>query len=274
MEDSVTTDVSHILGAFNFSVWIIIIISLISFIILIKVLISLNLRISQMDHACSQIRIIKRRKKRKRNVWLIKEMIIKMTLITKSLITKSLITKSLITKSLITKSLSSDWLVGLWTVIKFILLNPSFKIGCNLNTFPNYTKLINLIISTFVLLVVISCFKNGITTDRIRLKEQKIYTGYEEIVADIQRGRNLTFLFTQQSTFLLGLKENPRNLIKYQLDKYISAPSTVKINVWPLMLLKILDQKYDFVFIDGQLTTKIMKFYACTMMQPSPGKRL
>ena len=222
-----------------------------------------------MEHACSQIRIIKRRKKQKRDVWLIKEMITKMTLIIKSLITKSLINKSLIIKSLI-----NDWLVGLWTVIKFILLNPSFKIGCNLNTFPNYTKLINLIISTFVLLIVISCFKNAFTTDRIRLKEQKIHTSYEEIVADIQRGRDLTFLFTQQSTLLLGLKENPRNLIKDQLYKYISAPGTAKINVWPLMLLKILDQEYDFVFIDGQLTTKIMKFYACTMIQPSPGKRL
>lgn len=163
------------------------------------------------------------------------------------------------------KTLMNNLLYSICTVVSYVLFNPSFKIS------NNSTKLISLIMSTFTLLVIVGCFKNAITTDRIRIKDQKIFKSYQDIVNDIDRGQNLTFLFAQQSSLLHTLTNYPYNPVKNRLYNHIKNPSTQKINAWPLMLGKIISQTHDYVIIDGQLTTKIMKFLGCTMMQSSPG---
>lgn len=163
------------------------------------------------------------------------------------------------------KTLMNNLLYSSSTVISYVLFNPSFKIS------DNSTKLISLIMSTFTLLVIVSCFKNAITTDRIRIRDQKIFRSYQDIIDDIDRGRNLTFLFSQQSSLLHTMANYPYNPVKNHLYNHIKNPSTQKINTWPLMLGKIISQDHDYVMIDGQLTTRIMKFLGCTMMQSSPG---
>lgn len=163
------------------------------------------------------------------------------------------------------QTLTKNLLYSICTVISYVLFNPSFKIS------NNSTKLISLIMSTFTLLVIVSCFKNAITTDRIRMKDQKIFKSYQDIADDIDRRHNLTFLFTQQSSLLHALTNYPYNPVKNRLFNHIMNPSTQKINTWPLMLEKIISQDHDYVIIDGQLTTKIMKFLGCSMMQSSPG---
>lgn len=161
--------------------------------------------------------------------------------------------------------LMNNLLYSICTVISYVLLNPSFKIS------NNSTKLISLTMSTFTLLIIVGCLKNAITTDRIRIKDQKIFKSYQDIVDDIDRGRNLTFLFAQQSSLLHTLTNYPYNPVKNRLYYHVKNPSTQKIRSWPLMLGKIVSQDHDYVIVDGQLTTKIMKFIGCTMMQSSPG---
>ena len=154
---------------------------------------------------------------------------------------------------------------GLWTVFNHIMANPSFVI-------VNWTsKLIVLLITTFVFLFVICYLKNVITTDQLIMKEQKVYRSFQEIVERIESGMNLKIFYTPQQGIEKELEMVPKTRIKERMRHYIVHGYGYPLDSVAAIVDHLTDD-YSTLFIDGMLTTRIVKFYACSTASVPKGK--
>lgn len=76
-----------------------------------------------------------------------------------------------------------------WTVVTYLLLNPTF-------TIRNWaSKFIALLIALFSLLFVVLLLNNAIKTDQLTMREQKVYRTFHEIIDDMKSGSGPKLLY-------------------------------------------------------------------------------
>lgn len=154
----------------------------------------------------------------------------------------------------------------LFTVISFILRNP------NMTIFSFTSKIISLTINLFTFLVVICYFMNIIKTDRVRMKEQHVYRSYRDIVHSVDDGNNMKIFYTSQSEFPSSLLFEPRTEIKKKLSKYIITEKRGSGMGGKSLISKFVGEKYNFLMMDGMLSTTMTKYFACSMMPIKDGR--
>lgn len=148
---------------------------------------------------------------------------------------------------------------GIWTVFNHFLMNPSFKISKSISS-----KLISLFLLISVFLIVVVHIKNIIMTDRVKMKEQKVYRSFADIVDTIENGVKLTILYKEQSSIMVDLDNPPHNYVRSKMRSYFDGTNVAK-SVHSFEELVTESNKYDNIIIGGLLTTLIIKYHGCML---------
>lgn len=146
---------------------------------------------------------------------------------------------------------------GIWTIINHILANPTFTI------FNSTSKLISLVTTFYVFLFITMYVKNIIKTDQMAMKEQRVYRSFRDIVEGIESGDNLTILYTLISGIMPRPLNEPKNEIMERLHYYMNLKYGRVIDSI-FELIDILSKNYDYVFIETQTVTKLIKYFTCS----------
>ena len=150
--------------------------------------------------------------------------------------------------------------ISIFTVIAFTLRNYAIK---KINWI---SKLISLIMTLFTFLIVICYFMNIITTDRIKIEDQFVYKSYRDIIHGVENGADIDIIHTPQSELMSCLNSDPKTDAKIKLRNYIVNRKKGFGLIGDDLIGKLISDKYDYVMIDGMLSTKIAKFIGCKLM--------
>lgn len=146
---------------------------------------------------------------------------------------------------------------GIWTVINHFLMNPTFKIS---NT---SSKVISLLLTLSVFLIVVLYIKNVITTDRFKMKEQKVYKSFAEIVDGIENGFDVNILYQSRSTLPSELSYPPFNYVRQKMKNYFIGKRAKPLLTFEALVT--LSNNYENVIVGGLLTTLIIKYHGCKL---------
>ena len=98
-----------------------------------------------------------------------------------------------------------------------------------------------------------------------------MYRSIEEIVEGIETGHNLSVIFTSQTGLDIELDRFPHPVRK-KMSQFITKHGEPMDSI--MKAVKLLSDNYDSVFIDGMLTTRLVKHFTCKSAIIKEGKAM
>lgn len=146
---------------------------------------------------------------------------------------------------------------GIWTLINHSLFNPSYRVA------GNVSKLISSLILFFVFFFIVSYLKNIVKTDQVRMKEQKVYRSFRDIVNEIEGGTNLTIMFTSQGRFKSIFDEPLYNDVMKSLKYYVHHGNGREYDKMDSIVESLLNPNH--IVIEAKVSALIIKRKGCKM---------